>query len=117
MGFVLWISEDVAWAEGTYESRSMGAAVISITDLFRHRDFRPSRRAPRASDPGYVGWFASLSDLNARLRSYSSRSARRAVQFGPRDLRTASANETALKGFATTRESRMRTSGLMARSR
>jgi hypothetical protein len=69
LGFVLWISGDVAWAQGTYESRAMGSAVISVTDLFRHRDFRPTRRPPSVLDPGYVGWFASLSDVNARLRN------------------------------------------------
>lgn len=71
MGFQLWIQADVAWAQGTYESRAMGSAVISVTDLFRYRDFRPGRRPPDTSDPGYAGWFASLSDVNARLRTVS----------------------------------------------
>jgi len=71
VGFVLWISDDVAWAQGTYESRAMGSAVISVTDLFRQRDFRPMRRPPSVFDPSYVGWFASLSDVNARLRASS----------------------------------------------
>ena len=69
MGFLLWIDGDVAWAQGTYESRAMGSAVISVTDLFQHRDFRPSRRPPGVFDPAYVGWFASLSEMNARLRT------------------------------------------------
>src|SRR5690242_12665535 len=73
MGFLLWIAGDVAWAQGAYESRAMGSAVISVTDLFQHRDFRSSRRPPSVFDPAYVGWFASLSDVNARLRSSTAR--------------------------------------------
>jgi hypothetical protein len=69
VGFLLWIAGDVAWAQGTYESRAMGSAVISVTDLFQQRDFRPSRRPPNVLDPAYVGWFASLSEMNARLRT------------------------------------------------
>jgi len=71
MSVCLWISGDVAWAQGTYESRPAGAAVISATDLFKRRDFRPVNRAPSALDPSYVGLFASIGDLNAALRSRS----------------------------------------------
>src|SRR5262249_34214661 len=78
VGFVLWISGDVAWAQGTYESRAMGAAVISVTDLFCRRDFRPTRRPPSMLDPSYIGWFASLSDVNERLR-VATRNKRRKV--------------------------------------
>ena len=46
MGFHLWIDGEVAWAQGTYEYRPMGAAVISTTDLFRRRDFNARRRVP-----------------------------------------------------------------------
>ena len=67
MGFCLWITGHIAWAQGTYESRPMGAAVISVTDLFKRRDFHPQRRAPSVFDPGYAGLFASLGDLNAEL--------------------------------------------------
>ena len=69
MGFSLWIRGGVAWAQGTYESRPMGAAVISVTDLFKARDFRPLQRAPSVFDAGYLGLFASLGDLNAELRT------------------------------------------------
>jgi hypothetical protein len=72
MGFVLWISGDLAWAQGTYESRAIGSAVISVTDLFQYRDFRPAHRPPSVFDQSYVGWFASLSDVNARLRAVAS---------------------------------------------
>jgi hypothetical protein len=68
MSFCLWISGDVAWAQGTYESRPAGAAVISATDLFKRRDFRPANRAPSVFDTSYVGLFASLGDLNGELR-------------------------------------------------
>ena len=68
MSFGLWIAGDVAWAQGMYESRPMGTAVISVTDLFKRRDFRPQRRAPSVFDASYVGLCASLGDLNATLR-------------------------------------------------
>ncbi|HXI41365.1 MAG TPA: hypothetical protein VNH83_15385 [Bryobacteraceae bacterium] len=68
MSFSLWIAGDVAWAQGMYESRPMGTAVISVTDLFKRRDFRPLRRAPSMFDASYVGLCASLGDLNATLR-------------------------------------------------
>jgi hypothetical protein len=41
----------------------MGAAVISATDLFRQRDFHPSRCVPERA-ASYVGLFASIVDLN-----------------------------------------------------
>ena len=77
MGFSLWIAGDVAFAQGTYESRPAGTAVISVTDLFKRRDFHPLNRAPSVFDPSYVGLFASLGDLNAELR-------RRRVKRGDR---------------------------------
>ena len=67
MGFSLWIAGEVAFAQGTYESRPAGTAVIAVTDLFKRRDFRPVNRAPSVFDPSYVGLFASLGDLNAAL--------------------------------------------------
>jgi hypothetical protein len=39
VGFYLWLDEELAWAQGTYEYRPMGTAVIADTDLFRRRDF------------------------------------------------------------------------------
>jgi hypothetical protein len=68
MSFALWITGDVAWAQGTYESQPMGTAVISVTDLFKRRDFRPAGRAPDRLDPGYLGLFASMGALNEQLR-------------------------------------------------
>ena len=77
MSFWLWITGDVAWARGAYESRPIGTAVISATDLFKRRDFRQSGIAPSVFDPSCLGLFASLGDLNAALRSR-----RRTARFG-----------------------------------
>lgn len=67
MGFHLWIDGDLAWAQGTFEYRPMGIAVISSSDLFRRRDFRPRRCPPPAARSRYIGQFASIGHLNARL--------------------------------------------------
>ena len=64
MGFALWTASGLVWAQGTHEYKPMGAAVIAATDLFRQRDFKPSRRVPEKSLT-YVGLFASIVDLNA----------------------------------------------------
>jgi hypothetical protein len=47
----------------------MGTAVISVSDLFRRRDFDPRRnvRAPVRSAE-FVGQFASLGHMNAQLQ-------------------------------------------------
>jgi len=67
MGFHLWFDGDVAWAEGAYEYRPMGTAVVAVSDLFQRRDFdaRRGRRVPR--EALYAGQFASLGDLNLQL--------------------------------------------------
>ena len=79
MGFYLWLDRDLAWAQGTYEYRPMGTAVIAACDLFRRRDFDPRRKvtAPRTAE--FAGQFASLGQLNAQLvkrRRVAVRSAR-----------------------------------------
>jgi len=75
MGFYLWLDREVAWAQGTYEYRPMGAAVIASSDLFRRRDF-DSRRKPNPTRTAvYAGQFASLGHLNAHLRSQRRQSA------------------------------------------
>ena len=81
MGFYLWIEDDLAWAQGTYEYRPMGVAVISSSDLFRRRDFKPRRRVRPTSAAAYVGQFASIGHLNAQLqerRRWSAPGRRRA---------------------------------------
>jgi hypothetical protein len=66
VGFYLWFDKDLAWAEGTYEYRPMGTAVIAASDLFQQRDFgRRSRRPPDTAK--YAGHFASLGHLNEQL--------------------------------------------------
>ncbi|HLH16965.1 MAG TPA: hypothetical protein VKX45_07080 [Bryobacteraceae bacterium] len=65
MGFHLWIDRDLAWAQGTYEYRPMGTAVISASDLFRRRDFRQKLRPPATAS--YLGQFASIGHINAEL--------------------------------------------------
>jgi hypothetical protein len=68
MGFCLWLDNGLAWAQGTYEYRPMGTAVISATDLFQRRDFDPRRKLPAPAAAEYAGRFASLGHLNAHLR-------------------------------------------------
>ena len=67
MGYVLWMDEERAWAQGTYEYRAQGTAVIAAMDLFRLRDFRRSRRPPSPRDPRLTGVFGSLEEVNQFL--------------------------------------------------
>ena len=69
MGFYLWVDEQLAWAQGTYEYRPMGAAVISKSDLFRRRDFSPRRPARPPRTARFAGQFASLGHLNQYLQT------------------------------------------------
>jgi len=73
MGFYLWLDEDLAWAQGTYEYRPMGTAVIAATDLFRRRDFDPRRKMPPPRSAEFAGQFASLGHLNATLKARRKR--------------------------------------------
>jgi hypothetical protein len=75
MGFAVWVDEQTqtAWAQGTHEYRPMGTAVIAITDQFRHRDFRQSRRTPAHLRGAFVGFFGSLETVNEYLRSADHR--------------------------------------------
>ena len=71
MGFALWIDAEygLAWAQGTHEYRPLGSAVVACTDQFRHRDFRQRRRRPPRLNTAFAGFFGSLEEVNARLRS------------------------------------------------
>lgn len=74
MGFYLWLEGPLAWAQGTYEFRPMGTAVISASDCFDRRDFDPRRRPPAGGEAHFMGQFASLGHLNFELaRRRSSR--------------------------------------------
>ena len=68
MGFYLWLDADMAWAQGTYEYRPMGTAVISNSDLFRRRDFSPRHKVRPPREAEYAGQFASLGHLNSQLQ-------------------------------------------------
>ena len=72
MGFFLWLDDDLAWAQGTYEYRPMGTAVISSSDLFRRRDFDPRRKRRPSVDAAFEGQFASLGHVNAYLEARRS---------------------------------------------
>ena len=67
MGFYLWFDQDLAWAQGTYEYRPMGTAVIAASDLFQRRDFDPFRTMRPRRSAQYTGQFASLGHLNEQL--------------------------------------------------
>ena len=67
MGFYLWLAEDLAWAQGTYEYRPMGMAVIAASDLFTRRDFDVRRKTRPPAAARYMGQFASLGQLNSVL--------------------------------------------------
>ena len=70
MGFGLWIDgeERLAWARGTHEYRPMGAAVVAVTDQFRHGDFHGSRCPPARLRDSFAGFFGSLEEVNEYLR-------------------------------------------------
>ena len=76
MGFYLWLDDELAWAQGTYEYRPMGAAVIASSDLFRRRDFNPRQQSFPPRDAVYAGQFASIGHLNAELKRRRRREAR-----------------------------------------
>ena len=71
MGFAVWIDteHELAWAQGTHEYRPMGTAVVAASDQFRHRDFQQKRRRPPQLEGSFAGFFGSLEEVNARLRS------------------------------------------------
>lgn len=67
MGFALYRKDLILWAAGTHEYRPMGVAAIAVTDLFRPRDFNPAIKAPREKEAEFLGFFASIIDLNDYL--------------------------------------------------
>ncbi len=73
MGFYLWLDDGLAWAQGTYEYRPMGTAVISSTDLFKRRDFSPRHSVKAPPTAQFAGQFASLGQINAILRQRRQR--------------------------------------------
>jgi hypothetical protein len=73
MGFYLWLDGDVAWAQGTYEYRPMGAAVVAASDLFTRRDFDSRRKVMAPATARYLGQFASLGQVNGVLQGLRKR--------------------------------------------
>jgi len=73
MGFYLWLDREVAWAQGTYEYRPMGAAVVAVSDLFTRRDFDSRRKAAVPASARYLGQFASLGQVNGVLQNLRKR--------------------------------------------
>ena len=68
MGFYLWLDDEIAWAQGTYEYRPMGAAVIAACDRFRRRDFVARRKPQPPRTAFFAGQFASMGHLNSQLK-------------------------------------------------
>ena len=71
MGFALWIDAEaeMVWAEGTHEYRPMGTAAIARTGQFRHGDFTRIRRRPQRLESSFAGFYGSLEEVNACLRT------------------------------------------------
>lgn len=46
----------------------MGTAIIGDQGLFAAKDFSRSRETPRRGQEGFVGYFASLEEVNRYLR-------------------------------------------------
>lgn len=86
MGFALWIDGDVACAQGTHEYRPLGVAVISVTDLFSHRDFRPRRGSRPRDGAAFVGLFASLAHVNRFLLKLRSHGKQKKIRQASRRL-------------------------------
>lgn len=68
MGFALWHQKPLLLCAGTHEYRPMGTAIVGDQGLFQARDFSPRRKAPRRAQDGFIGYFASLNEVNAYLR-------------------------------------------------
>ncbi len=64
MGYMLYRKDRILWAAGTHEYRPAGVAAIAATDLFRPRDFSTSIKAPHEKEAEFLGFFASIVDLN-----------------------------------------------------
>ena len=67
MGYALYRKDRILWAAGTHEYRPMGIAAIAVTDLFRPRDFRSGVKVPAEKEAEFLGFFASIVDLNDYL--------------------------------------------------
>jgi hypothetical protein len=67
VGFALWRQGPLVYCAGTHEYRPMGTAVVHERGVFTARDFSPGTIGLRRGADGFVGYFASLSEVNAYL--------------------------------------------------
>ena len=72
MGFALWHRTPLLYCAGTHEYRPMGTAIVGDQDLFQARDFSALRKSPRRGNHDFVGYFASLNEVNGFLRRKST---------------------------------------------
>jgi hypothetical protein len=78
MGFALWHQKPLLYCAGTHEYRPMGTAVIGDQGVFQARDFSQARKSPIRGKEGFVGYFASLNEVNYYLKQKpSSRAGKR----------------------------------------
>jgi len=68
MGFALWHKQPLLYCSGTHEYRPMGTAVIGDKGIFQARDFSQLRKSPVRGKDGFIGYFASLNEINSFLR-------------------------------------------------
>lgn len=68
MGFAVWRQGPLVYCQGTHEYRPMGEAVAHEDGLFTARDFRQKRSGWVRGGEGFVGYFASLGEVNDYLR-------------------------------------------------
>jgi hypothetical protein len=71
MGFALWHQKPLLLCSGTHEYRPMGTAIIGDQGLFEPRDFSQLRDSPARGRDGFIGYFASLNEVNYFLRRKS----------------------------------------------
>ena len=112
MGFYLWVDDGLAWAQGTYEYRPMGTAVISASDLFRLRGpiriagppERPPPKPPRcgADWQSAAEWYSAflIPDLNAVV-PLTPACAAIETAFSPDTLYTRNQNEYPVRAART----------------
>jgi len=64
MGFALWHRQPLLYCSGTHEYRPLGTAIIGDQGIFQPRDFSQLRPNLRRGTDGFLGYFASLNDVN-----------------------------------------------------
>jgi hypothetical protein len=73
MGFALWREGPLVYCEGTHEYRAMGTAVVHENGVLSARDFQRAGARRTRGSVGFVGYFASLGEVNAYLRKQITR--------------------------------------------